>query len=42
MLFHSLIRFQEIIQTIERGAEDPFIPFAVFKVTGIADFSLLE
>jgi proline dehydrogenase len=33
---------QEIIQTIERGAEDPFIPFAVFKVTGIADFSLLE
>jgi proline dehydrogenase len=33
---------QEIIHTIERGAEDPFIPFAVFKITGIADFSLLE
>ena len=33
---------QEIIHTIERGAEDPFIPFAVFKITGVADFSLLE
>jgi proline dehydrogenase len=33
---------QEIIKTIERGANDPNIPFAVFKVTGIASFSLLE
>lgn len=33
---------QEIIRTIERGANDPNIPFAVFKVTGISSFSLLE
>ena len=33
---------QEIIKTIERGANDPNIPFAVFKVTGVASFSLLE
>jgi proline dehydrogenase len=32
----------EIIRTIEHGAEDPNIPFAVFKVTGVASFSLLE
>jgi proline dehydrogenase len=32
----------EIIKTIERGANDPNIPFAVFKVTGVASFSLLE
>jgi proline dehydrogenase len=33
---------QEIIKTIERGANDINIPFAVFKVTGLASFSLLE
>ncbi len=32
----------EIIETIKRGENDPFIPFAVFKVTGISRFSLLE
>jgi proline dehydrogenase len=32
----------EIIKTIERGANDPNIPFAVFKVTGVASFSHLE
>jgi proline dehydrogenase len=32
----------EIIKTIERGANDPNIPFAVFKITGVASFSLLE
>ncbi len=32
----------EIIKTIERGANDPNIPFAVFKVTGVASFSLLK
>ena len=33
---------QEIIRTIDRGANDPNIPFAVFKLTGIARFSILE
>jgi len=32
----------EIIATIEKGKGNPFIPFAVFKVTGIARFALLE
>ena len=31
-----------IIQTIERGKADKNIPFAVFKVTGIGRFDLLE
>ena len=33
---------QIIIQTIERAANDPRIPFAVFKITGIAQHELLE
>lgn len=33
---------EEIIQTIKTGANDPNIPFAVFKVTGITRFSILE
>ncbi|OHX65681.1 proline dehydrogenase family protein [Flammeovirga pacifica] len=32
----------EIIQTIEKSAEDNNIPFSVFKLTGIAKISLLE
>jgi len=32
----------EIIQTIEEGSSNPKIPFAVFKVTGIARFGILE
>ncbi|MFN5620499.1 MAG: proline dehydrogenase family protein [Flavobacteriales bacterium] len=32
----------ETILTIEAAAKDPGIPFCVFKVTGIARFSLLE
>jgi proline dehydrogenase len=32
----------EIIQTILRGKADSNIPFSVFKVTGLAPFSLLE
>lgn len=32
----------EILRTIRRAKEDPLIPFAVFKVTGIAPFRLLE
>lgn len=32
----------EIIETIRTGANDPNIPFAVFKVTGISRFSCLE
>ncbi|HYJ91242.1 MAG TPA: proline dehydrogenase family protein [Pyrinomonadaceae bacterium] len=32
----------EIIRTIERAKDDPNIPFAVFKVTGIAPFGTLE
>jgi proline dehydrogenase len=32
----------EIIATIERASKDATIPYAVFKVTGIATFSLLE
>jgi proline dehydrogenase len=32
----------EIIATIERASKDTTIPYAVFKVTGIATFSLLE
>ncbi len=32
----------EIIRTIERGKDDPNIPFAVFKVTGIAPLGTLE
>jgi len=32
----------EIIRTIERAKNDPNIPFAVFKVTGIAPLGTLE
>lgn len=32
----------EIIRTIERAKEDPRIPFAVFKVTGVAPLGTLE
>ncbi len=32
----------EIIKTIERAKDDPNIPFAVFKVTGIAPLGTLE
>lgn len=32
----------EIIRTIERGKNDPNIPFSVFKVTGIAPLGTLE
>jgi proline dehydrogenase len=32
----------EIIATIEKGKNNPYIPFAVFKVTGISRFALLE
>jgi proline dehydrogenase len=32
----------EIIATIKKSKENPAIPFSVFKVTGIARFSLLE
>ena len=32
----------EIIRTIERSKDDPNIPFAVFKVTGIAPLGTLE
>ncbi|MGB7068784.1 MAG: proline dehydrogenase family protein [Pyrinomonadaceae bacterium] len=33
---------EEIIRTIERAKDDPRIPFAVFKVTGIAPLGTLE
>jgi proline dehydrogenase len=33
---------QEIIKTIHRASKSKTIPFAVFKVTGIARFSILE
>jgi proline dehydrogenase len=33
---------EEIIRTIERAKDDPNIPFAVFKVTGIAPLGTLE
>lgn len=33
---------KEIIATIQKGAENNYIPFAVFKVTGISRFELLE
>lgn len=32
----------EIYRTITRAKKDPLIPFAVFKVTGVASFDLLE
>lgn len=32
----------EIYRTVTRAREDENIPFAVFKVTGLADFALLE
>src|SRR5215211_557162 len=32
----------EIIRTIERAKDDPNIPFAVFKVTGVAPLGTLE
>lgn len=32
----------EIIRTIQRGKDDPNIPFSVFKVTGIAPLGTLE
>lgn len=33
---------QEVLRTIDLAAQHPFLPFSVFKVTGIADFGLLE
>lgn len=33
---------QEIIRTIQRGEDDDRIPLTVFKITGVARFSLLE
>lgn len=33
---------QEIIATIEKGRGNPGIPFAVFKITGICRFNVLE
>ncbi len=33
---------QEIIRTIERAKGDPYIPFSVFKVSGIAPLGTLE
>lgn len=33
---------KEIISTIEKGKGNPSIPFAVFKVTGISRFAILE
>lgn len=33
---------QEVLRTIDFAAEHPAVPFAVFKVTGIAPFALLE
>ena len=33
---------KEIISTIEKGKGNPMIPFAVFKVTGISRFGILE
>jgi proline dehydrogenase len=33
---------EEIIRTIKRAADDPRVPFAVFKVTGIAPLGTLE
>lgn len=33
---------EEILATVRRAAGDPFIPFSVFKVTGLARFALLE
>jgi proline dehydrogenase len=32
----------EIVKTIKRANEDPYIPFAVFKVSGIAPYGTLE
>ena len=32
----------EIYRTVTRAREDEAVPFAVFKVTGLADFALLE
>ena len=32
----------EIIRTVTRAKEDEFVPFAVFKVTGVANFNVLE
>ena len=32
----------EIYRTVTRAREDENIPFAVFKITGVADFALLE
>lgn len=40
-LSHDLTA-NEIIRTINRAQNDPSIPFAVFKVTGIARFKFLE
>lgn len=31
----------EILKTIQRSAEDPNIPFAVFKVTGLGDYQIM-
>lgn len=33
---------KEIILTIEKAADNPAIPFSVFKVTGVARFALLQ
>jgi len=32
----------QIMQTIDKAAVDPFVPYAVFKPTGLARFALLE
>ncbi len=32
----------EIIRTVTRAKEDEFVPFAVFKATGVASFEILE
>lgn len=33
---------EEILRTIQRAKDDPYVPFAVFKVTGIAPLGTLE
>ena len=33
---------EEILSTVRRAKGDPFIPFSVFKVTGLARFGILE
>lgn len=33
---------EEILKTVERAHQKPYIPFAVFKVTGLCKFEILE